>query len=274
MKNSIFTWIFCLTATTLLSQNTGYFGKKTIVEFNMIGSTPVASNYLFGSEYSTVFYKEKNGSLVEKRDGFDFGIRLGAMRTLKRNFAIGFEAGTDYFSIGIPSYLDISTNDYSISLPVRHEMMDIRGLYFMPKIEFSNKGGLLPMGITQQIGFGFRYYSPVEKDYLYDVMPDYYGGQPAPVDIEGKVYNYKEESYKSKTVFYGIHMRTPINKFMFINYGVRYTVNFMKRLDQYNTYGTNVNEEYLINRAEMSNLIRARMQRSYIYASVGLSFVF
>ena len=272
MKNAICTWIFCLAATALFSQNTGYFGKKTIIEFNIIGSSPVFSNYVFSSETQVDYYKAKGSSLVQKRDGFDFGIRFGAMRTLKRNFAIGFEAGTDYFSIGMPPYIDISTNGYTASYDMMHEMMDIRGLYLMPKIEISNKGGLLPMGITHQIGFGFRYYSPVEKDYVYNVQ-SYYYGEPLPSNIDAKLYDYDQKAYVSKTLFYGINMRTPLTKFMFINYGVRYTLNFMKKQMIYSSLNSG-DEEFYIKRAEMSNLIRDRMQKSFIYASVGLSFVF
>lgn len=266
----IFALTLCIcTAVAANAQNPGYFNRKNVVEFSMNGQYPIFPNikYITGSN----FYKVKNGMLTNSRDRFDFGFRFAYMRTLKRNFGLGLEFGYDYYSIqreGTSAYLEAP---YYYYVNIDFSKMDVSSMMIMPKLEFSNKGSVLPMGIAHQIGIGIRMVKPVDKEYSYaSGQYDNYTMEAIPIPEK---YKYKGGSVRGLTLMYAVNMRTPLSKRLFLNYGLRYTLNFMSK-PSYLEQQTIQDSGLEMSEAEFRLIARERKQLSFIQASIGLSFAF
>ena len=242
------------------AQNPGYFGSKNVVDFSLNGQYNLFSN--LGKN----FYKFENDKLVRYKDRVDWGFRINYSRVFKRNFALGIECGYDYYRIQPRQIYGFSS--YS---PIDFENWDVKSLNIMPKIEFSTEGGLLPMGISHQIGVGVRLVRVVDKEYHY--VLDGNGSQPFVLNnaiVMPESYLYKKTA-KGLVLMYALHMRTPISKRLFLNYGFRYTLNFMsKQLD----YSTGTSQNLVMTSGEYQNLVRQRKQASFIQGNIGLSFAF
>ncbi len=267
MKN-IFALTLCIfLAAAANAQNPGYFNRKNVLEFSMNGQMPVFNNlrYAFGDP----FYKVKNGRLTNSRDRFDYGFRFAYMRTVKRNFGIGLEFGYDYFSIQRDNKY---VSDWFYNNNYDFEKIDVSSMMIMPKLEFSNKGSVLPMGIAHQIGIGIRMVKPRDKEYHY-ADGEYSGSSQTGVAIPmPDTSSYQGGSVRGLTVMYAVNMRTPLSKRLFLNYGLRYTLNFMSK-PSYLEYD-NMNQSIEMSEAEFRMLARQRKQYSFIQASIGLSFAF
>lgn len=262
MKKYIIYYIFLGLTFTSFAQNSGYFGKKNVFEFSMNGQYPLFPNARILFNNAPKFWKVQDGTMVEGYDNFDFGFRFTYMRTVKRNIGIGLEFGYDYFSIQrTQSVLGFNY--------VATENIDVSSMSIMPKIEFTGEKELLPMGIAHQIGVGVRILNPVDKPYSYMNVngSSVYG----PLNEIPDAYKYKGGSVKGYTLMYAINMRTPITKFLFLNYGLRYTWNFMAKGDYY-PYASDSNIQ--MSMEEFRYFARQRKQFSLIQGSLGLSVVF
>lgn len=272
--------VVCFTA---VSQNPGYFDKKNSFDFYATGQYPLVSNLLDVISGKEV-YKKSGTELEEKRDHFDYGFRFTYMRTLKRNFGMGVEIGTEYFS-SQRNYIEpeMYTGNYLLV-----DRTNIRCLTIMPKLEFSNKGGLLPMGIAHQIGLGINLFKPADRQYYYQ-HSGYNNVLYPPETIEVPVGNeYKGKRLVGVTAMYAVNMRTPLTKFLFLNYGLRYTLNFLQSVaytpppssdpnvpvDYFIDPQDYHNNSFEINKFELRYLVKERKQFSFIQASLGLTFVF
>jgi hypothetical protein len=272
MKKLILIFLLLTSISVAKAQNPGYFGKKNIIELDFVGTFPLLSNFKVIN-----WYKADGDHIVNRKDYFDCGVRLGLVHTFRRNFAAGVEIGQDYFSVNFENYftryqyLDGFQNLESIN--AEHENVDVRALVIMPKVEFSSKGGLLPMGLSHQVGVGIRMNQAVEKPYVYE--PDYYSGSGDPASFGKDFYNYDDKPILGMTAMYAINMRTPLTKSLLLNYGLRYTLNFMKKTIYNNGYTESAdtsNDIYWVNRAEMQSAIRSRKQTSFILFNIGLSY--
>lgn len=272
MKNTIITGLFIALAFGSKAQNPGYFNKKNVVELSVNGQYPFFANLRFALN-ERYMYKEKDGALAPMRDRFDFGFRFAYMRSLKRNFGVGLEFGYDYFSIQRGSKTIDGGMGYNAT--VYFEKTDLTSMMIMPKMEFSSKGGLLPMGIAHQIGFGVRMVKPADKTTHYALANyDNSGGQYIGNAVELPAeYKYKGAAIRGFTFMYAVNMRSPLTKSLFLNYGIRYTVNFMGK-SIYSEYGNYENNNIAMGESELRYYARQRKQVSFIQASIGLSFVF
>jgi len=269
MKRLIHISLLLLCASAVSAQNPGYFGKKNVVELDMVGTFPLLSNFR-----SVTWNKAEGDHIVNKKDYFDCGVRLGFIHTFRRNFAAGIEIGQDYFSVNFEDYYDRYQSDYEWyeSTNARHENVDVRALIIMPKVEFSTKGGLLPMGLSHQVGLGVRMNRAVDKPYIYEQAA--YEGDGDPASFGKTFYNYDNKAILGMTAMYAINMRTPLTKSLLLSYGLRYTLNFMKKTEAAysNIPAVEANEVYWVNRDEMQMAIRSRKQTSFILFNIGISY--
>lgn len=221
-------------SSNLTAQNTGLYGKRNYVEINSTVYSPMLS-WIFrnGTTYSS------NGSsnyLVKKLDVLNYGFHIILGRAGKKNVAASLEFGCDFANIAGPEYFKYSyTQDgyqYEDYVYIKHEMLDIRTITIMPKIEFSNKGAILPVGLNHQIGLGITRTSVMDKDYVYDLQ--YGSSSLSQEDIDNlndKLID-KSAVYKGMTLLYAFNIRTPVSKSIMINYGLRYTLN-LRNFNQY-----------------------------------------
>lgn len=268
MKN-IIAALVCITFTfASQAQNPGYFNHKNVAEFSFNAQTPLFSNlaYIFGGDY---FNKVQGTRFAKTRDNFDYGIRLAYMHTFKRNFGAGLEFGYDYFSVQQEPKTYYSGWDYGY---LAFERTNVSSMMIMPKLEFSNKGSVLPMGISHQIGLGIRMVSPVDKQYY--IANALNQNQVYYTPIEENPYKYKGKAVRGATLMYAVNMRTPLTKRLLLNYGLRYTLNFMSKADYYEKQEAYDNPGPELLEPIFRDLVRKRKQLSFIQASIGLSFAF
>ncbi|MBL4861643.1 MAG: hypothetical protein JKY09_01310 [Crocinitomicaceae bacterium] len=254
------------------SQNTGLYGKKLCVEFDVTGSIPVFSMI---TNYNTD-YKNKDGDLIEGRDMLDFSTRVAVSYAVKNNIGLGIEFGYDFSNV-VPyenlgrTFTDpVSGFDYYEDLyGTDHERLKLRTVTVMPKVEFTSFSGLLPIGLNHQLGIGLSRSKIIEHDYLYTLYPGPGWAQPDTNQFQKYFYNYENESFKGYTFMYALNVRTPISNRFMITYGLRYTLNLVPREKFNNALGND--ERYWLNKSEALELIRRRRMFSLISFNFGFA---
>lgn len=261
------------------SQNPGYLGKTNVLELETVFNMPLISNSF--SYFDDSWYKKQGKNLAPGKDLFDVGYRLGYMHTFKRNFGCGLEFGSDFFSINAmrQESLDMYIDQNTVSqLNGKLERLDVNSMMIMPKIEFTNEEGLLPIGLTHQLGFGFRIMHVMDKEYLSDLYEYQWSGGSVQIpqeELNSKLFDRDQNTFKGTTLYYGLKMRTPITENLLINYGMRYTINFMNgSIYEYIYSNDQYNEKYYLNENEINGMIKERRRWSFIYFGLGLSYVF
>jgi len=265
MKNFVLTLGLLLLCNFTFSQNNGYFGKKNYIEVNGIGNIPIFSN-MFDS-YDLYSYKIQGNSLVDRKDYFNQGLLISVGRTLGRNLSLSFEYGQSYASIKTPGEMGDWYEDEYIQF--RHELIDIQTKSFIPKIEFTRQGGLLPIGFNHQLGFGYTNTSIIEKDYKLVVT----SSETPPTEeqmtkLTDKFIDF-DQKYSGFVFLYSFNIRTPITKSLMINYGMRYTFNFRNFADYYSSNDTYVYSNYRV----ASEIGKTRIY-NFINFNLGLTYVF
>ena len=225
------------------SQNySGYYGKRNFVDITSVSYSPLVRNFLHKS--SGGGYENVGGQLIPvNRTWLKSGIHVSISRVIKNNLSLGFEYGLDICKIGAPYLSDSKYWGYPYYADhlVTEQLTMMRSL-FMPKIEFTNSDGLLPMGISHTIGIGFSSTKIREKDYLMQFKSD--NGStylPDGVTLNSSDYIDYTQRYKGLELLYGIKMRYPVSKHLFINYGIRYKLD-IRFFDIYNDPGSDLRE--------------------------------
>lgn len=273
MKNIVKVLLLMVFIHHVNAQNPGYFGKKNVVDFSINVQNPMFSNLRARWNDNVKFWGLNGSNLSPKNDRIDWGFRFDYSRTLKRNFAIGIEFGYDYFSVQRHYRRDLNSN-YNYYF----ESINASSMCIMPKLEFSSPGGLLPMGISHQIGFGVRVVKPVEKAYQVAMIEGYQTSNNPntilPINPGLSSYlPYNGSSIKGYTFMYALNFRSPLTKSLMLNYGIRYTLNIMGKAP-YDDYSVNSWSDLQLTENEFREIARYRKQFSLIQASIGLSFAF
>ena len=170
--------VFISTTYSLTAQNPGYLGKKNVIEVFTTPSIPLLDIVFGGLSNGNNSYVSDGDNLKVGKDFVDFGYHINFSRALSRNFGVALEIGMDYSSF-VPDrpdifYLQEGTlweQDYVATeyLDANHERFQLRSNLIMPKIEYSKQGGILPIGIIHQFGFGFGNLQIVDKKYIQEI---------------------------------------------------------------------------------------------------------
>jgi hypothetical protein len=261
MRNLIILFLICFFQLNLNSQTNGYFGKKFILESNLMFYNPCLYNvasYMDGSEN----YKSSGDSYKIANNRLDYGYRLDFGFNKRRNSAIHLEVGQEFFSFN-PNFKYSYVYDGFTSYYA--EEVKVRSLSFMPKIEFTSPDGLLPVGLYNQIGIGVNYYRPLIKDYSLIE----YGSNS--VTKTSELFN---PEFKSKSIsfLYKVGMRIPINKSMLFNFGFRYL--FTWNIDKYMLGESYAESKYLLSNYSMHAMINAKEIRKIMLFETGITFAF
>ncbi|XOV68913.1 MAG: hypothetical protein ACFHU9_06950 [Fluviicola sp.] len=217
--------LLLLTPFVSLSQNTGLYGKKTILEVQGHGSWPVYTSWF----NPNTFYKRQGDGLKEGRNLMDAGVRVGLMHAFSNQVGIGVEYGMEYQNVATQDNINIGyasgSFDYINNEFLRHEAINLSTFTIMPKFEFSNKSNLLPIGLSHQLGIGYTSTRMVEKDYVFNI--NYSSSDSITSPVTDGVLDYSSR-WTGFTVMYQISMRTPITDMIMISYGLRYNANFVR----------------------------------------------
>lgn len=200
-------------------KNKGYFDSKFYVDAVALINSPL-------------FYNLKtNGFDFSRHDKLNVGYRISGGINLSNRASFALEIGHDFGSIMNVSeeYNYTDDNGYINSKFYNYDKIDVSSFAILPKFEFSSKNGIIPIGITHQVGVGIcNTRINIRKQYQYEYIEtiDSYNWYTTQNYITG---NSKfENNHKSKviTLLYCLNMRSSISKNIFLNYGFRYTLNF------------------------------------------------
>lgn len=260
--------IFILLASfQLQAQSSGYLGKRSIIEVEGLGNFP-----LFGilTHFDSPYYKKfGNSSLTQTKNYIDYGWRVSYARISNRNVGFGVEFGYDYQNITFPEYDNRVDIGYE-SVMFRHEMLDLSSVNITPKLIFSTRGGLVPVGFAHEIGIGYSSSKVVEKDYVImatqnaslmtDSVKDY-------IHENYVDYGYR---YSGVTFMYGMKMRVPLSKRLLLNYGFKYMLHLRNIFnDQVFTHSTIISNSML-----QREIGRNTRVMNFISLNLGLAFAF
>ncbi len=242
----------------------GFFGKKNFAELTISANNPLIYNFFALDPYNR-FYKNDGGTLVEKKQQLNTFFHLNVGRVLDNNFSFLIEASKN-------SIYTAPQNDYGIFVSNFYaEAFQINKTSFVPKLEFTYGDGLLPVGLYNQIGIGFNFYKPENQNYLGYYYDDLTSSQ---VVLDNKTYyNYSNDNFRGYTFLYKLGMRIPINKLILVNFGFRYTFNFVPGFTTLSNNSYN-DDTYIISRQDMHMMIKAKENRSLMYFETGLTFSF
>lgn len=139
----------------------------------------------------------------------------------------------------------------------------------MPRVEFTSNNGLLPIGLSHQIGFGFTRTKVLQKDYdrTLFISTDSNGDGPILDNFDEDFYNYTNKAFKGIVLMYTLNVRTPINKFMMITYGIRYNLNYGTELAFLSS-----DDGFYLSRTDAYVQSRSRRLLSVISLNLGMSF--
>jgi hypothetical protein len=219
--------VVVLLCVSLKAQTSGLYGKRNYLEVNGLSNLR-----LFGLLIDEAYYYKPLGNgVIAGRDMIDVGCRMTLGRVFSNSFAFGIEAGMDFQSIGMSSgsftvpYTDQWGYEYYQYVSFQHEMLDTRTISIMPKVSFTKKGGLLPIGLNHEIGFGINSTKVIDKDYNYRLISgtEYLSAQDS-VKLDQRYVDY-DQKYSGFTLMYAFKIKTPVSKKVMINYGLRYTLN-------------------------------------------------
>ena len=252
----------------------GFYGKKGFIQFQTLFNTPFFPNLTSEG----VGYERTENGLIQKNDRVNFGYRASIGYAVKRNLSLLVEFGQDFSSAYIDNNSNIQVPDgpftktYDIT---EHESIRLKSNIFMPIIEFGSSKGLLPMGLSHQIGLGVENTSIEDRDYRF-LLSNNSSGPDIPEPYAN--YSDKDKDYPNpinistmpvvkKVVFmYGLSMRSPISKSVMINYGIKYLLHFgpVQNLNY---------DPYTINN-EVTRAISKHRNYSLINLNLGLTYVF
>jgi hypothetical protein len=227
-------WMFLsvlLVSMTSTAQHFGYLGKKNFIDIKSVSYMPLIANL-------TTSFVDGDGLFDEWKFGlFNTGVHATIGRTVKQNMAISFEAGIDFLTYEVK-------DDETIVYYEKNHCIS-----FMPKIEFSKRENILPLGVSHQIGIGYY------KEIIGLKVPGV------------GTFNYPEP-INGVTLMYALSLRSSITKSIFINYGVRYTLNYSFVQNGYSTTFIESLIPYFIYEQEMQK------RMNFISVELGLTYVF
>lgn len=250
--------LFILFSGLCSAQHSGFFGKKSYIEFNVIGSVPLIDNLFFGDASG---YKKSGSNLVPGKDWFESGLRLALGHAVSNKFGVGIEFGMDFQNVA--PLLFYSNFDYSSDHILRHEMLDLRTIVVVPKVEFTSADGLLPIGLNHQIGFGYTSTKVVDRKYVLDrngTIPPTGSLKLAPIS----------DGFNGMVLFYALNMRTALSKRFMLNYGIRYSANFLFASSE----SLGVLGGYQVSRQHLGEVIRNRRLHNVLSFNFGFSVPF
>lgn len=270
MKNLIFLFLLAISFNGV-AQFSGYYGKKTYVDVAYKFFVPIFGNL---KNYGY------NKNLNERRDWFNYGYRLNLSRMVSNQVSIGLEFNQDFAEANFPTeaYIPTYANGYLENYPIygAHENIDISTITIMPKIGFNSRG-ILPLGITHEFGIGYSITSIKERDYNYEFFYDYYFfGDPIETytltnETNGPLIDF-DKTFKGFTLLYGISVKKNITKTLFLNYGFRYTFNWLVGSGNY--YGLSSNNDISYNQHQLYKNIRHQRVFNFVTGNIGLTFAF
>lgn len=250
--------------------NRGYYNSKFYISLDALVNAPILYNFRSNSDT----YSKYDKNLNQKADKINYGFRASLGVILKRNFALCLEGGVDFGNIYLENSIYHQDSISNLYLNVLHEKLDIQTYSIMPKIEFSVKNSLLPLGLSHQFGIGFNRSTLINHDYssIVTYNSSFDNSEILMLDFNKKYFDFSNQSStKSYTIMYALNMKSALSKSLLLNYGFRYTLNLNS--SGFNSI-INSNSQFYLSQQDVSELINKQRLYNLINFNLGLTYAF
>ncbi len=265
MKALIFFTLIILTNSSVLFAQSGYFGRKVMVEIGALGRIPMVYNRL-GSEPN--YYKEMNGSLRKTTNKFDFGFLGGVSLLSKKSVSFALYGGiytTESKGLSSADYASFPINDLFINVQ-KMESFKLRTINIQPTLIISNERFTKPAGLSHEIGFGYQSTNLITKDYL--VVAEDPSNQQEIDENKSVIYN-KEAKYKAIGLTYTLKIKQPLSDRLFLSYGLRYNLT----IGNFNDIDSHKIMSYSSSQQNNDANVRKSLNQQYVNLFAGLAFM-
>lgn len=281
-KVILFQTIITLTAFSAFAQNKkGLFGKTQFVEFNSLSCFNAFSHlgYYNGGYYS---YSPSENSLSRSTDKFNYGWNVTVGTALKKgNAGFSLQTGFWYSNANGPSDLRVyDPQNGWFTAYIAHENLRVRTFILMPVVHLTENGSFFPAGLNHEIGFGLLSSRIADREYALKSMDEgsyYWNGTYTPVNkIVDSIYQSKgspidtKSAIKGYSILYGIKFRTPVSKNVVISWGLRYTLNFTFKSQD---YGWSDQGNYGISNIEVYESVKRVVSNNRLSLNVGAAWI-
>jgi hypothetical protein len=254
----------------LSAQESGYFGKKTMIDFGAQGQLPVFLN-TFNRDKG---YISRNGALQQSLNLKDFSFRASIGTILSENTAIAFEYGHHFYQVnplrgGELNRQYIDSTGSLVTQYIRPEVafFEIQERVLMPKIIFTTNEGRIPGGLTHELGLGYCMISVKNRE----PQVNNPSGEPTAQVISQQMLAPEVDELKGFTAMYGLRMNFPVTRNFLVNVGVRYNYSWL--LNKKGMRETEQTEAWISGR-ELWSRVNQRRQLGIITFGVGGTIVF
>ncbi|MFA7273296.1 MAG: hypothetical protein WC044_05470 [Crocinitomicaceae bacterium] len=278
MKFNILSLISLLfIAPILFSQNNGFIGKKNFISADVRAFTPLVAG-LFSTDES--YHKTEGTSYLPTKNLIDYGFNFSIGRAMARNFGVILQYGISFYDFSYSSGdgdfnynaanppIDPNYYNYYTTLN-KTNWFHAKSTTFMPILELTNRSGLLPLGLSHQIGLGFTKHTFQEDNYNIQFI----GNDGVENYTPTNLYDYKNGSIRSIVMMYKINLRIPVTKFLLFNLGFRYNLN-MVRDPSYLFFNDANASQYVIDQSTFREMIRNKEFSNIMSLETGFSFCF
>lgn len=250
---------------------------KHVIDINTKLSYPLFASS--NNEFSSYSFERYDDKLSKTGKKLATGLKIGYSYATKNNVMVGIEIGKFRELMACPTEVYIYSTAYNgtVAVPTRHEQVVLNTFSILPKIEFSNKNALLPIGFSHHVGIGFSILSLKEKDYNYriDTMANYYSLSTSDVKTftDRGLIDYTVKR-KEMNFVYGYKVRIPITDYICFTTGVVLSLNVgvanvYNPNSQYYAYSSTSDTRWDLNN---SFGIGSYRLRSFASLNVGVSF--
>lgn len=277
MLFAIGTWLY---TSNVSAQTTGFLGKRTMVSVSARLRTPLWFNYYSNSrQLSAQSMKFVDGTYEEASNLLDLGFNASATYALSRkvgvtaNFAyetFKFHTGTNLLNDWM--YWGKTGGNYSVT---RATFLRGQFSYGSLGITFSSRDGLLPIGLTHEIGFGYGKASTKNSEENKFRLRQTFHSEGDTSFVEGEFINVDSEdlfddqiNYNLLVPYYKLKMVRPLTEDLLLSFGLQYSIHWVR------TTTLNNNDNFILKPNDVSDGIKAKAFRNIVNFEIGLGYCF
>lgn len=255
-------FLFIVCSMKLQAQNSGFIGKNNIISLDTRLFSPMLFNFM--KKGTSNSYKARDDAFESARNLLSYGGNLSFGRTISNKMAFHVQLSyLKYKTVGLNYLLGGEFANQSVE---KSTLFETQSIGFMPIFEFSNAGGITPLGLSNQIGIGFYSNKPIEKPYL--VLHS--DNSNFITSDETTLFDYKNYKIRTYSFMYKINLRLALSRSVLFNFGMRYNLNITKSSIKYD--GTS--DDYLYTERQFRQMVRNAQVLNIVSLETGFSFVF
>lgn len=230
-RNNWRSWFFLLVLVNQFfglaqSPQSGFFGKKNVISIDGVARGMLLYNMTtanYGYNKGTSFNNPGSKSF------FAGGFSTSFTHYFNRKYGLGVEFNMMYNKVKTPNHFSYYINENSgvAEYLTSVETINMRTMYILPKLEWSNMNGNLPIGFINSVGIGYFRSIVPDKNYKQVVQQQLYSPTFVP-PVENKTFKGSSvDTVSGIVVQYGIKLRIPITKYLALNFGSNFRLHLL-----------------------------------------------